>query len=213
MPTTRRLRSPLRAALFLVCLLTCGACATLRPAAREARRDEAAIERLPPPLPAPTPDATAAAAGAEGSTSSPLAPRAAPAPARPFTSMVATPGAAAPTVVELVDDLLFAPSSAQLDAAARARLAGLAARVRRLEGAGGVRLEVQGHSDDRGDEIANLQMSLRRAEAVRRHLVEGCGLPPQRISVIALGSRHPAADNATAAGRARNRRAVVFVLR
>lgn len=70
---------------------------------------------------------------------------------------------------------------------------------------------LRGHSDSPGSDQANLVTSRHRAEAVRSYLIAK-GIGADRISVIALGERRPAAPNATLYGgddpdgRARNRR-------
>jgi len=114
-------------------------------------------------------------------------------------------------IVEVVDDVLFAPGSAALDARSLAILDALAARLRAL--GDDVRVEIQGHTDGSGDAVGNLRIGLARAESVRRHLVRASGVAADRVTIVSLGAAHPAADEATPAGRARNRRAVVLVLR
>ena len=73
-------------------------------------------------------------------------------------------------------------------------------------------LEIQGHTDPSGSETANLELAEQRAEAVRRYLHRERGVPMAAMGVVPLGSSAPAADNATLAGRERNRRAVVVFL-
>lgn len=67
------------------------------------------------------------------------------------------------------------------------------------------RIEVQGHTDSRGTEPYNLDLSQRRAEAVRAYLVRR-GVEPSRIEAKGYGTSRPLGDNASEAGRARNRR-------
>lgn len=64
---------------------------------------------------------------------------------------------------------------------------------------------ITGHSDASGSDAWNRHLSLARAEAVADYLVTG-GVDPARIMTRGLGSSQPVADNATAAGRSRNRR-------
>lgn len=73
------------------------------------------------------------------------------------------------------------------------------------------RVEVQGHTDDRADEPHNLNLSQRRAEAVRRWLVEH-GIAASRLEARGYGESQPLQSNRTEAGRAANRR-VAFVIR
>jgi outer membrane protein OmpA-like peptidoglycan-associated protein len=72
------------------------------------------------------------------------------------------------------------------------------------------RVLVEGHTDNVGSARHNEQLSLRRAESVAQHLV-GAGLNDSAIERRGLGFAKPVADNATAEGRAQNRRVVVTV--
>ena len=73
------------------------------------------------------------------------------------------------------------------------------------------RLAVDGHTDTRGAEKANINLSQRRALAVVRWLTEH-GIDARRLEARGFGPRRPIADNATDAGRARNRR-VEFLIK
>lgn len=72
------------------------------------------------------------------------------------------------------------------------------------------RLIAEGHTDATGDEEFNERLSRARAEAVRDALVAH-GIDAGRIRVAGYGERLPVADNATAAGRAVNRRVEVVI--
>ena len=80
--------------------------------------------------------------------------------------------------------------------------------INRNPGAG--RVEVQDHTDDRGSDSYNLELSQRRAESVRRYLADH-GVDKDRLIAVGFGETKPIADNGTAAGRAENRR-VEFLL-
>jgi outer membrane protein OmpA-like peptidoglycan-associated protein len=69
-------------------------------------------------------------------------------------------------------------------------------------------VELEGYTDSTGDGSYNIQLSQRRAEAVRRFLVEK-GVEIHRIHSIGLGDIKPSADNATSKGREQNRRVMV----
>ncbi len=71
-------------------------------------------------------------------------------------------------------------------------------------------LEVQGHTDDSGDEEFNLELSQRRAEAVLEWLVNN-GVARERLAAKGYGFSRPVADNRVRTGRQRNRR-VQFVI-
>ena len=62
-----------------------------------------------------------------------------------------------------------------------------------------------GHTDSIGTDAYNMKLSLRRAEAVKNYLVSE-GISAKRIKVEGFGEANPVASNATAEGRAQNRR-------
>ncbi len=72
-------------------------------------------------------------------------------------------------------------------------------------------LSIEGHTDSVGSLDANWELSLRRANAVRR-FIEVQGGFDERLKLGAWGEEHPIADNATAEGRALNRRVEIIIL-
>lgn len=68
------------------------------------------------------------------------------------------------------------------------------------------RLVIEGHTDSVGGAAYNLDLSQRRAAAVRLALVEGYGIDGARLATAGFGLTQPVASNETAEGRARNRR-------
>ncbi len=68
-----------------------------------------------------------------------------------------------------------------------------------------IKIEVQGHTDNVGDDAYNARLSTQRAEAVRAWLV-GHGVAAERLSAKGYGKSVPVASNDTDAGRAQNRR-------
>jgi outer membrane protein OmpA-like peptidoglycan-associated protein len=68
-----------------------------------------------------------------------------------------------------------------------------------------IRIEVSGHTDNEGTAQHNDELSLARAEAVKKYLVDG-GVDASRIETRGAGSREPVATNETEDGRAKNRR-------
>ncbi len=66
-------------------------------------------------------------------------------------------------------------------------------------------IEVQGHTDNTGKEDANKLLSQKRADAVRDYMIAK-GVDFQRMTAVGYGQDMPIADNATKAGRAKNRR-------
>ena len=69
----------------------------------------------------------------------------------------------------------------------------------------GINVEISGHTDSTGDDEFNLDLSKRRADAVRTYLVEQ-GLAGARFETAGFGETRPIADNETPEGRQRNRR-------
>jgi OmpA-OmpF porin, OOP family len=72
-----------------------------------------------------------------------------------------------------------------------------------------IKIEVQGHTDNRGGSAYNRDLSNRRAGSVRKYLVAR-GVPPERLTSIGYGFDRPLVDNSTEQNRALNRR-VQFV--
>ena len=72
------------------------------------------------------------------------------------------------------------------------------------------RIIIEGFTDSVGGESYNLQLSERRADAVRAELIVS-GVAPERISTRGYGKSFPVASNDTSVGRQLNRRVeVVF---
>jgi len=82
--------------------------------------------------------------------------------------------------------------------------------VRVLKDEGSVDIIVEGHTDSIGTEQYNLGLSRRRADTVRRYLVDH-GIAASRITAEGMGESKPVASNNTADGRAQNRRVELHV--
>jgi OOP family OmpA-OmpF porin len=74
-----------------------------------------------------------------------------------------------------------------------------------------MRVEIQGHTDSTGSAAYNEQLSQRRAESVRQYLITQ-GVGADQLVAHGFGETQPVASNASAAGRAQNRRVVAKVL-
>ncbi|HUS64785.1 MAG TPA: OmpA family protein [Kofleriaceae bacterium] len=72
------------------------------------------------------------------------------------------------------------------------------------------KVEVQGHTDDRGNDAYNLGLSQRRAEAVVAYLVDK-GIAAERLTAVGHGETRPIQEGTTNAARTANRR-VEFVI-
>jgi outer membrane protein OmpA-like peptidoglycan-associated protein len=73
------------------------------------------------------------------------------------------------------------------------------------------KIRVEGHTDGRGGAAYNRALSQRRAAAVVKALVRR-GVPAERLVAQGFGSDRPVTDNATAEGRAKNRRVELRVV-
>lgn len=100
----------------------------------------------------------------------------------------------------------FASSSSLISSNSYDVLDQLAAEISACPGS----LVVEGHTDSTGIVAENLQLSQRRADAVRGALIAR-GVPSDRISARGVGSSRPIDTNQTASGRARNRRIEIRV--
>jgi outer membrane protein OmpA-like peptidoglycan-associated protein len=70
----------------------------------------------------------------------------------------------------------------------------------------GFKVQIEGHTDNKGNAAANLTLSQKRAEAVVSWLISHLQTPADRMSAKGFGDSKPIADNKTEAGRAKNRR-------
>lgn len=96
----------------------------------------------------------------------------------------------------------FETDSATLRAQSREQLSNVAAILKAYPS---LRVKIGGYTDNSGDAAANQRLSQSRAESVMNELVT-MGVSPSRLEAEGYGAQHPIADNATAEGRAKNRR-------
>ncbi len=81
----------------------------------------------------------------------------------------------------------------------------------------GAAIRVEGHTDAKGDPAYNQRLSLRRAQSVRRWLLDSGGLEAGRVAVRGFGETRPVAPNTRPdgsddrGGRRLNRRVVIGV--
>jgi outer membrane protein OmpA-like peptidoglycan-associated protein len=108
-----------------------------------------------------------------------------------------------------LSDVLFTSGQAVLQPGARENLSKLSGIL--LAYPGPYSLAIAGHTDAVGSDELNDRLSLARAQSVRDYLLEA-GIDAARVtSVTGYGKRQPVADNATAEGRAKNRRVEIVI--
>jgi OOP family OmpA-OmpF porin len=74
-------------------------------------------------------------------------------------------------------------------------------------------VEIQGHTDNVGSDAYNLELSQKRAEAVRDYLIDVHMIEPVRLIARGYGESKPVASNDTEADRAKNRRVDFVILK
>lgn len=110
-------------------------------------------------------------------------------------------------VITLSGSVLFASDKATLLPEARTRLGQVTAALMETKER---HLDIEGYTDSQGKDAYNIDLSQRRADAVRTYLVSN-GYPPDLIVAHGVGKTMPIADNATAEGRANNRRVEIII--
>lgn len=70
----------------------------------------------------------------------------------------------------------------------------------------GYRVQIEGHTDNRGSALYNQRLSEKRARSVQQYLVQHFAIDPERLLVKGYGASKPIAPNNTEAGRSQNRR-------
>ena len=132
-----------------------------------------------------------------------LAPKSAAAPAKPAASKVAQ------KKITLQADTLFDFDKSTLKSGGVATLNKVAQDIKKMK------LEVViivGYTDSVGSDAYNIALGQRRANAVKSFLTNDGGVEATRVYTESKGKADPVASNATAEGRAKNRRAVIEVV-
>ncbi|MCJ8138788.1 OmpA family protein [Falsirhodobacter halotolerans] len=110
-------------------------------------------------------------------------------------------------VVTMPQDILFATNSASLRPDLQADLRAVAQNLIQYPNSN---IQIVGHTDNTGSASLNQNLSERRAGAVAQTLISS-GVPSNRVSSYGMGFNQPVASNATAAGRAQNRRVDIVI--
>ena len=101
----------------------------------------------------------------------------------------------------------FAFDSAEIDEGSKIRLQ---RGLENMQNNPYIKVRIEGHTDSIGDADYNMGLSIRRAQAVKDHMVS-MGVAAHRMEIKGLGETDPIADNNTELGRKKNRR-VEFVV-
>jgi outer membrane protein OmpA-like peptidoglycan-associated protein len=99
--------------------------------------------------------------------------------------------------------LNFPTASAEIGSEELALLQSAANQIKTLPA--GTVIEIAGYTDNTGSDEVNVPLSQRRADAVRKTLVDS-GVAPAALTAKGFGSANPVASNETVEGRFRNRR-------
>ena len=75
------------------------------------------------------------------------------------------------------------------------------------------RIQLEGHADTRGTEPHNLELSERRAGAIKKRLVEELGIDADQVEIMGIGSSHPLVPTGDKATQGPNRRVEVRVVK
>lgn len=110
----------------------------------------------------------------------------------------------------VVHEIRFATNSAQILTDSEAVLSQIATV---LKDNSSMELIIEGHTDNVGGDQFNLDLSRRRAEAVKNWLVDRAGIAALRLTTVGYGLTQAIADNVSEAGRAQNRRVELKVKR
>jgi outer membrane protein OmpA-like peptidoglycan-associated protein len=110
-------------------------------------------------------------------------------------------------VITLSGSVLFASNKSELLPAAQDRLKQVADALMATKER---KITIEGHTDSRGTSSHNQELSQQRADAVRSFIISR-GYPGTLIVAQGIGKDRPVADNASAEGRANNRRVEIIV--
>lgn len=109
--------------------------------------------------------------------------------------------------IEMGSSVLFNTNSSSLSPVAQAALSKVAYNLGEFPNTD---VTVVGYTDNTGTPAINQPLSLERAESVATYL-ENHGVNASRVKAIGEGDSNPIASNATAAGRAQNRRVEIYI--
>lgn len=129
-------------------------------------------------------------------------------PGTPAGQKVTAYGCAQTEKLEIALNVQFASGKSEIDAKFTADLEKFAAFMTKHPE---TKAEIAGHTDNTGSEKMNTRISQKRADAVKKYLVDTLKVDQTRITAKGYGPSQPTADNTTPEGREKNRRVVANV--
>ncbi|UFH47950.1 OmpA family protein [Flavobacterium galactosidilyticum] len=105
-------------------------------------------------------------------------------------------------ITYLGSKIFFENNSATLKVASLVQLDELVTLINKYDASN---LVIEGHADSNGSDAFNLELSQKRTDSVKEYLMKK-GVSESRVKAIGFGESKPIASNATALGRAKNRR-------
>jgi OOP family OmpA-OmpF porin len=165
--------------------------------ARQLAKEAEGCQPPPPPPPTPAPPKPAPPPPPPPTPAPPAPP--APAPPPP-------PKAVAPPTFENVP---FNEKKTNISPEA-AKVLDLDGRI--LKENPSIRVEIGGHTDATGSDKADMAISVKRAESVKKYLMDKFNISGDRLVVKGYGKTKPIADNSTKEGRAKNRRVEIRII-
>ncbi len=136
------------------------------------------------------------------------APKPAPVPVAPAPAPKPAPVKSTTERMSIGGQTLFATNSSKLSAGGQSAVDNVISQLATFDKVTGI--AVTGHTDSRGSEAYNQQLSERRAAAVRDYMVNN-GVDSALVTASGSGESEPVADNNTADGRQQNRRVDIDV--
>ena len=107
-----------------------------------------------------------------------------------------------------IPDILFQSNSSKINPAFSNKLQALIVnlRIRQFNA-----IEIVGHTDNLGTVESNLELSLKRAEAIQQYISGQMEIPLEMIEIKGLGESQPKVENGTPEGRKINRRVEIIL--
>ena len=117
-------------------------------------------------------------------------------------------------VLDLKQGAFFTSNSTVLTSQAKKEIDGFLSDLKgEPDGTSGFVFVLAGHTDNVGDQRSNYALARLRAQNAADYLTSAKKIDPSRLATVSYGETAPVADNATEAGRAKNRRVEILVYR